>query len=372
MMEKIEQISLSYFKRLSNLNTLPFYEKEIRSEIVKICKENDLNFNLDEWGNLYVNPKINSNDPAIVFIAHMDHPGFEITEQNGKMVKLKILGSHPNFVNNNDVVLRVLNSAEKNIFANITPSRNKHLLNESYNWIRSDYIYAELSEDIVLDLLPCPAILDLKKNDIHYSRRIIRSRAIDDLAGCAAILSAMKIASEIGFNRSVIGLFTRAEEVGLIGARLSAQSGKIDKNSLVFSIETSSEIPGIKIGQGPVIRTGDRISTFDHIPETLLKKHADKLKETDNSFNFQRGLMDAGVCEGSAFKSFGYNVSGLAFPLGNWHNRGKNMLEEEYLSMDDYYWGIRLLLSLMSYDIHQKSSDLLPLVPKSIEERLTK
>ena len=170
-------------------------------------------------------------------------------------------------------------------------------------------------------------------------------------------------------KRPFIAVFTRAEEVGLIGARLAAESNLINKNANIFSIETSSEIPGVKIGDGPVIRTGDRMSTFDNYPENLLRICAKNLQNNNPKFKFQRALMSAGTCEASAFKSFGYSVSGIAFPLGNWHNRGENSVEEEYLSMDDYFLGIRLMIELICNDFDDDLV-LLPNVSKEIKDKL--
>jgi hypothetical protein len=53
--------------------------------------------------------------------------------------------------------------------------------------------------------------------------------------------------------------------------------------------------------------------------------------------------MSAGGCEASAFKAFGYKVTGTAFPLGAWHNRGETGVEPEFISKDDFVGGAILL-----------------------------
>ena len=52
-------------------------------------------------------------------------------------------------------------------------------------------------------------------------------RALDDLAGCASIMAALKILAADENRGEVYGVFTRAEEVGLIGARLLAENGTL-------------------------------------------------------------------------------------------------------------------------------------------------
>jgi hypothetical protein len=53
--------------------------------------------------------------------------------------------------------------------------------------------------------------------------------------------------------------------------------------------------------------------------------------------------MSAGGCEASAFKAFGYKVTGTAFPLGAWHNRGENGVVPEFISKDDFIGGALLI-----------------------------
>jgi hypothetical protein len=74
-----------------------------------------------------------------------------------------------------------------------------------------------------------------------------------------------------------------------------------------------------------------------------LVEAANKIKSVNPEFRAQRQLMSAGGCEASAFKAFGYRVTGTAFPLGAWHNRGKNGIESEFISTDDFVGGVMLL-----------------------------
>ena len=91
----------------------------------------------------------------------------------------------------------------------------------------------------------------------------IRMRAADDLAGCGAILSARERLTTSGAEADFIAVFTRAEEGGRFGARLLAEAGTLPENTLLVSVESSPLIPGVEQGKGPVIRTGDRVYTFD-------------------------------------------------------------------------------------------------------------
>ena len=77
---------------------------------------------------------------------------------------------------------------------------------------------------------------------------------------------ALSILTEEDLPVDVYGVFTRAEEVGLVGARLLAEANTLPKNTLVVSLESSRSLPGAEIGGGPVIRVGDAAFTVFHCP----------------------------------------------------------------------------------------------------------
>ena len=153
-------------------------------------------------------------------------------------------------------------------------------------------------------------------------------------------------------NYSIRGIFTRAEEVGLVGARVIAQSKRIHKDSIIVSIETSSELPGATSGLGPIIRAGDRISTFNNDGEIILLSSVKDIQETDKDFRFQRQLMNLGGCEASAFLPFGYRVTGITLPLINWHNGNPNgNVESERISILDYQNALKIMTNIGKLDI---------------------
>ncbi|GIT69388.1 MAG: hypothetical protein Ct9H300mP27_04920 [Chloroflexota bacterium] len=79
-----------------------------------------------------------------------------------------------------------------------------------------------------------------------------------DLAGCGSILTSLEILKGEKIPTDVYGVFTRAEEVGLIGARLMAEAMILPMDTFVVSLESSRTLPGAEMGEGPVIRVGMR------------------------------------------------------------------------------------------------------------------
>ncbi|MEK7270788.1 MAG: hypothetical protein AAB215_07610, partial [Planctomycetota bacterium] len=125
----------------------------------------------------------------------------------------------------------------------------------------------------------------------------------------------------------VTALFTRAEEVGFLGALAAAASGGIPKSAIAISLETSSEKSGARMGAGPVVRVGDRASVFDpEVTRYLVSVGSKALGPAKKGGvpRFQRRLIDTGACEGTAFQALGLRTGALSIPLGNYHNQGPN------------------------------------------------
>jgi len=166
----------------------------------------------------------------------------------------------------------------------------------------------------------------------------IYARACDDIAGASAMLCAIEQLSRTRRSCEAYFLFTRAEEVGFVGAIAAAKSKTIPKRCFVVAMETSSERPNAKMGDGPILRVGDRASTFT--PEVTAHCHriARQIERDDKHFQYQRKLMDGGTCESSAFCTLGYDATGICIALGNYHNvdATANRLGPEYVDLNDF------------------------------------
>ena len=111
-----------------------------------------------------------------------------------------------------------------------------------------------------------------------------------------------------------------AEEGGLFGARLMAEAGALPKETLIVSVESSPVIPGVAQGEGPVIRTGDAAYTFDADAEQVLIAARESIKGKRSRLQIAAPVDEWRDVRGHAFAVFGYRATGIAFPLGNYHN----------------------------------------------------
>jgi endoglucanase len=172
---------------------------------------------------------------------------------------------------------------------------------------------------------------DLPEVEVRDER--IYSRACDDLVGCAAVVSMFQELERRAAECSAYGIFTRAEEVGFVGAIQLAKSGRLPKEVTVVSLETSSERGGPgKMGEGVIVRVGDRTSIFDSDATAMLVGLA-RLHQIPH----QRALMAGGTCEATAYQLYGYRSAGLCVALGNYHNCGpEEQIAAEYVSVADY------------------------------------
>ena len=201
---------------------------------------------------------------------------------------------------------------------------------------------------------------------------IIHTNACDDLAAVAAALSAIDELAQLKANGTEIGdirvLFTRAEEVGFIGAIGASRDGFMPKGSRIIALENSRAFPDSPIHGGPIVRVGDRISIFSpeltgavaKVAERIaggpaLPTASQKISEMPK-WKWQRKLMAGGACEASVYCAYGYCSTCVCLPLGNYHNmaglaeaqagthEGTPRVGCEFVGLDDYAGMIDLLV----------------------------
>ena len=175
------------------------------------------------------------------------------------------------------------------------------------------------------------AMWDLPDCELRDGR--IYSRACDDLIGCAVIVATLETLADRDVPGECYGLFTRAEEVGFAGAiEIARDSWLRDAGLTVVSLETSSERPPARMGDGPIVRVGDKTSVFDATVTAELVAAA-----AEAGITAQRCLMSGGTCEATAFRLYGVRCGALCVALGNYHNCGPDKrIEAEYVSRSDF------------------------------------
>jgi putative aminopeptidase FrvX len=314
-------------ERLMRAPAAPFYETYVQREVENICEESGLPMERDAFGNIFVSWKSDSAQRPLVLAAHLDHPGFEIKRVlTPKKLLAQFQGGVPIQCFRKGTPIRVFPGS---IAGKLGAKRQKQFELELQSPI------VEKPQFAVWDLV------DFKRN----KGRII-CRACDDLIGVAAILCTLQELKRTRSRVHVIGLLSRAEEVGFLGALAAMRGASIPKNALVISLEASQERPPVRMGEGVILRVGDRTSIFDSAACRFLWEVAKELEKKNRAFRFQRALMPGGTCEGTAFQEFGFQTAAVCVALGNYHNRtADNRIGEEYVEVKDGVNMVELLVS---------------------------
>ena len=335
-MTNLKEQALDFLSRLGSNPATAFKEDGVVDTVKGILTEIGLEYQQDDFGNIIA--KVPGTDPTanpLAIVAHMDHPGFEIISSHADGYIAKAMGGVPQSSFDAGVPVQV-----------ILPdgSRIKGSTAGKFGEDSERQVLIKLNQPQAHDLEPpVTAVFDLV--DFELDGEHIRMRAVDDLAGCGSILAALaQLTTGDAPPGDVYGVFTRAEEVGLVGARLMAEAGTLPPETLVISAESSRTLPGAEMGEGIVIRVGDAGFTFTADAESVLIRARETLQGREGGFKCQRQLMSGGTCEASAFAVFGYQTTGIAFPLGNYHNGApEGRIEAEYIHVDDYIGGVELI-----------------------------
>lgn len=323
-----------WLHQLTHLPTAPGIEDAVIAWVEAwVGRRDDLKLQPDSGGNLFITQKGRKGKAPVLAVAHMDHPAFVITQVEERNAAFEFRGgvTAPYFEEAKVEIVSRPDGAGGHV-VEYEPDHQTGIVHLGKRGVAE-------AGDI--------AMWRFKKKRTRKGR--FAAPACDDLAGVAAALAALdRTRGQPGFKHYGV-LLTRAEEVGLIGAIHAARNGSVPAKARLISIETSRELPDARIGDGPIIRTGDRSTVFDR----ELTNRISGAAATDG-LRHQRKLMSGGGCEATAFGAYGYQSTGLCLALGNWHNRGnlddveagdgeaEAMLEE--ISLEDFHGLVDLLL----------------------------
>ncbi len=311
--------------------TAPFAEHQVIDFIEQFCaRRMKATLSRDKAGNVLVRVRQGKRRVArpVCLTAHLDHPGFVADRMTGSgrlraswrggVPKEYFVGSGVRFDVDGKWVKGLIRSVR------IVSRHGKK---------RVDTATEDEPQDV-----PSGSIWmwDFPGATVRGTR--IYARACDDLAGAAALLCTIDELARRRCSCDAYFLFTRAEEVGFIGAIAAAQLKTIPKKCFVVAMETSAQRRDARLGDGPILRVGDLASTYT--PEVTAHCHriARDLAVADRRFRYQRKLMDGGTCESSAFCTLGYEATGVCIALGNYHNvnTARKRLGPEFIDLRDF------------------------------------
>lgn len=328
----------------------------------------------DSAGNLVVQiGSVSSTGESPLFItAHMDHPAFVVERIVAPgTLELSFRGGVMDvfFI---DAPITIVTRDDQRIHAKLIgdagqqSAAGKHYLAE----IESSTPRGARIEvgDVGVWRLPAAEVID----------GVLHTPACDDLSALAAALCAADRLIEAKNAGQIVGdvrlLFTRAEEIGFIGAIAACKLGTIPKGSRVLALENSRAMEDSPVGGGPIVRVGDRISVFTPWLTSACAARAEEIfngpavprasqsKAESSKRPWQRKLMSGGACEASVFCAHGFDATCICLPLGNYHNmpwitelqegkydkakHGEPRCAREFNHLDDFFGMVDLLVAL--------------------------
>jgi putative aminopeptidase FrvX len=374
---------LKTLRTVVDLPTAPFVEGHVAAFIRRfVARRPGLRLRSDQFGNLLVKytprrkAKCRLIGRPILFAAHMDHPGF-IAERMIDETRLYAAWR-------GGVQSRYFPGAKIKFYSAgrwIPAEIEKVILPKTSKALKRATAKARSAS---ADNPPKAVIARVKKpvaigspgmwaiSDAVFRGHRLYCRASDDLSGVAAILCALDDIVRQGLRCPCFAFFTRAEEVGFGGALAAVDSRTIPRSVTVVAVENSKAIPGVTLGDGPVLRVGDKASVFTPAATSYCQVVAEKLAQQEKRFRFQRKLMDGGTCESTAYCHHGYGATGICLPLVNYHNMDveARKIAPEAIDVRDFQNLVRWFVALAESPLRLKYDGGHPTLTKRLDALL--
>lgn len=296
-------------KKLCLINSISGDESAVREIIVSEIKD-FCDYRVDPLGNLICFRKgRKTSDKKVMIAAHMDEVGFIVTGifPDGTLAFDMVGGVDASVTIGRQVTVG------KNRLHGVVGSTAVHNLSkeqrEKFPEMKSLYIDigAENKEDAEKYILLGDCVYF--DSEFTESRSHIKSKAIDDRAGCAMMIRLIQEQPEY----DTYFVFNVQEEIGLRGSRVSTFSVQPDF-AIVLEATTASDIDGVSgnkkvcsLGDGAVVSFMDRSTVYD---KELYRLAFDIARE--NNLPCQTKTMIAGGNDAGAIHVTGKGIRTIA------------------------------------------------------------
>jgi putative aminopeptidase FrvX len=279
----------------------------------------------DTAGNLVL--AMGPDKDTVVFIAHMDETGFEVTREDGETLTLRQRGGfYPSLYSGQPALLHLLSptseraqgcrpssgSAIRGVF--LPPDTSALSANREVRaWFGNQLGVVRGAAGLKVTGFKCATRLSTTR---------FTSRSIDDRLGSAALVMALDGIEPSKLDHKVIFIWSVQEETGLTGARAAAADfGPTVRRVHAVDTFVSADSPletgrfaVVPIGTGAVVRGLDNSSVVS--PDEI--ERVARIARTAG-IPLQIGTTNGGT-DGSAFAAFGATYVGISWPLRYSHS----------------------------------------------------
>ncbi len=320
-------------RQLSNADAIASNENEVRELLKHELVQYQETFQFDGLGSLMVTKKSQQKDaPTIMFAAHMDEVGFMIRYISDiGMAYLTTVGGVENRAKSMQLVRATTRSGDK-IEGLLNVKKDSH---GEIQQMYVDFGFDSRTELIASGLDIGNMVCFASDCRALAPSEIVAGKAMDDRAGCFALVQAMKDLVDIELAVNVVAAFTSSEEVGTRGGRLTTQ---IINPDIFFAIDVAknpeldrSFMNTRKLGAGPMVEFYDK--TMVPNPK-LIRLVCDVADEESLSYQkdmFKGGGTDAGTAH---LEHGGIPACVLGLPLRYCHDPYSLVNKNDLMNMN--------------------------------------
>ncbi|MFZ3576345.1 M42 family metallopeptidase [Virgibacillus sp. DJP39] len=262
-MPKLDE-TLTMFKDLTDAKGIPGNEKEARDVMERYIKPFADEVFTDNLGSLIAKKSGDENGPKIMVAGHLDEIGFMITRIDDKgFVYFQTVGGWWSQVM---LAQRVTIMTSKGDVTGIIGSQPPHILSPEARKKPVDIkdmfidIGASSKEEVLeFGVKPGDSVVPYFEFTQMENEKMLLAKAWDNRIGCAIAIEVLKQLKDVDHPNVVYGVGTVQEEVGLRGAKTSANTIKPDIGFAV-DVGIAGDMPGVsdkdadsKLGEGPQI-----------------------------------------------------------------------------------------------------------------------
>jgi len=338
----------SLFKELTEATGVSGYEMEVRA-ILRRHLEPVAEILQDRMGSLIARMPGTADRPRVMLAGHMDEIGFMvklITEEG--FIRFLPLGGWWDQVM---LAQRVVIKTQQGKVPGVIGAKPPHLLpeEERKKVVEKKQMYIDVGatsrEEVeALDIRLGDPIIPVSEFTPLADGKRYMAKAWDDRVGCALTIQALHLLKAQGHPNTLYGVGTVQEEVGLRGAKTSAEVVDPDV-AIILESDIPGDVPGIeeeesavKLGRGPTLLLYDARM----IPNLKLRDLViDTAKELD--IPLQLSTMQGGATDGGMihFHSRGVPTVVLGVPARHIHSHAG------IIHRDDYDHALKLLVAVI-------------------------